>query len=353
MTLGIIDVGTNSIHLLIGILGLHGTFHVILKERDLTRLGEGGLTGGRLTDEAMKRAQSVLGRYATTLKRCGADHVEAVATSAVREARNGRAFVRRVRSELGLPLRIISGREEARLIYLGVWQAVRFHRNTLIMTIGGGSAQVMCGDGPRLRYATSLPLGGARLAQRFVHHDPPRSEELEALMQYLQRAWRPAARALRRHRWSLALGSSATIYQLMLAAYLRQHPRPPKEKQRLSVTRASLKRLLQWLAMSTTAQRIRLAGVDPRREDLVLTTGMALLEWMEQCGVSSIRYAPGSLREGLVMDYLIRHHERQARVISASLPDLAGGNGRVLSLPWRTPLVRRLRRNDRQAFLRG
>jgi len=196
-------------------------------------------------------------------------------------------------------------------------------------------------------------LGGARLAQRFVHHDPPRSEELEALMQSLQRAWMPTARALRRHRWSLALGSSATIYQLMLAAYLRQHPRPPKEKQRLSVTRASLKRLLQWLAVSTAAQRIQLAGVDPRREDLVLTTGLALLEWMEQCGVSSIRYAPGSLREGLVMDYLIRHHERQARVISALLPDAAGGNGRALSLPWRTPLVRRLRRDDRQAFLKG
>ncbi len=119
MTLGIIDVGTNSIHLLVGIIGLNGRFHVILKERDLTRIGEGGLAQGRLTPRAMRRAKDVLRRYAVILKRCQVDHVEAVATSAVREAKNGRAFVRQVRRQLKLPLRIIGGREEARLIYLG------------------------------------------------------------------------------------------------------------------------------------------------------------------------------------------------------------------------------------------
>lgn len=312
MTLGIIDVGTNSIHLLIGILGINGTFHVILKERDLTRLGEGGLAANRLTSTAMRRALDVLGRYVGIMKRCGVDHVEAVATSAVREAANGRVFTARVRRRLGIPLRIISGREEAWLIYLGVLQTHRVTGEVVLVTIGGGSAQAVCADAARLRYAESVPLGGARLAQEFIRHDPARMEELEALQAHIRRRWSPIARSVRRHRWRTAVGSSATIYQLMLAAHLRAHRLPLRPKDHLQVTRRELEQLVEWLSTSRSAERIRLQGLDPRREDLALPTGMALLAWMEQCGVSRLRYADGSVREGLVIDYLIRHHQRRS-----------------------------------------
>lgn len=308
MTLGIIDVGTNSIHLLVGSLGLKGRFRVILKERELTRLGDGGLSNGRLTRQAMHRAFEVLVRYAKTLTRCGAEHVEAVATSAVREAKNGRAFVRRVRSRLGLPLRTISGLEEARLTYLGVLQAPRLRGPTVLVTIGGGSAQVILGDRAHLRYASSVPLGGARLSERFIHHDPPTPKEVEALYVAVRRGWTPVIRAVRRHRWRRALGSSATIEQLMMAAHLRRHRRSPEGRRRLSITRAQLGELTAWLATSTAKQRIQLPGLDPRRQDLALTTAMTLLVWMEICSVSQLRYASGSIREGLVIDYLIRHH---------------------------------------------
>ena len=313
MTLGIIDVGTNSIHLLIGILGLNGRFHTILKERDLTRLGEGGLASGALRPVAMRRAMEMLARYAAIMQRCRVEHVEAVATSAVRDAANGRAFVRRVRTRLGIPLRIISGRAEARLIYLGVLQASPLRQPTVVVTIGGGSAQVIEGRGTQIRYATSVPLGGARLAQQFIHHDPARPEELAALRADVRRRWRPSVAALRRRRWIQAVGSSATIAQLMLAAHLRHHRHPPKHKRQLHLTPSALRTLVEWLATSTAEARIRLPGVDPRREDLMLPTGVVLLSWMEQCGVSTLRYAPGSVREGLVIDYLIHHHRHQAR----------------------------------------
>ena len=327
MTLGIIDVGTNSIHLLIGILGLNGKFHVILKERDLARLGEGGLASNRLTPKAMRRALDVLRRYGEIMKRCGVDHVQAVATSAVREARNGPAFVRRVRSQLRLPLRIITGREEGRLIYLGVMQAQGVRRPTLIVTTGGGSTQLILGDGAHLRYVTSVPLGGARLAQQFIRHDPPRPQELAALASMIERQLGPRLRRLRRSRWTQTLGSSATIHQLMLAARVKGTGKLPAKGRPPEVGRRELQELVKWLARSTARERIQLDGLDPRREDLALPTGMVLLATMDGCGVRKIRYAPGSLREGLVVDYLVRHHARRRQRLATSLEELFGSNG--------------------------
>jgi exopolyphosphatase/guanosine-5'-triphosphate,3'-diphosphate pyrophosphatase len=334
MTLGIIDVGTNSIHCLVGILGLNGAFHVILKERDLTRLGDGGLARGSLTPASMHRALEVLARYAKVLKRCRVDHVEAVATSAVREASNGREFVRRVRARTGLPLRIISGKEEARLIYLGVLQAHQVHRSTLIVAIGGGSLQLIHGDGAHVRYATSLPLGCARLTERFVFHDPVQSSELEALDGAVRQALAPAAGALRRHQWGQTFGSSATIAQVMAAAYCRAKGKPPKSKHRLSVSRRALRELIDWLAESEAKERIQLPGLDPRREDLALATAVTLLAVMDLCKIPTIRYEPGSLREGLVMDYLIRHHlgkvPRFSHPLISELLDANGGGARLM-----------------------
>jgi exopolyphosphatase/guanosine-5'-triphosphate,3'-diphosphate pyrophosphatase len=312
---------------LIGVLGLNGKFHIILKERDLTRLGEGGLVRNRLTRASMRRALEVLRRYAAIMRRCGVDHVEAVATSAVREAANGRAFIRQVRRQLKLPLRMISGRQEARLIYLGVLASRPFRRTALIVTIGGGSAQVMCGDGGRLRYVASVPLGGARLAQRFIRHDPARPGELAALAAYVQRTWQPVARALRRHRRHEALGTSATIYQLCMAARFLVSRRRLKDKTRLSIALSALRHLTVRLARSARPERIQLEGLDPRREDLALPTAVTLLGWMEACGVKRLRAVAGSLREGLILDYLIRHHQGRTKRIEHPLVEFFSANG--------------------------
>lgn len=303
MKLGIIDVGTNALHLIIGVADCRQRFRVTFESHDLVRLGEQGLVRGRLTRTAMDRAVSMLRRYATIVKQQGIDRVEAVATSAVREAKNSRAFVRRVRSRLGVPLRIISGREEARLIYLGLRHSARFRRSALIVWIGGGSAQVIQGSGSRPGYLTSLPLGAARLTQRFIRHDPPQAEEIEALRRYARRAWAPVIRAIRRRSWRHSLGGSFMTRELTLAAYGLQRRQPPSEERRFSISRRSLRRLVDWLSTSTARERRRLPGVDPRREDLLLATGIVLLTWMEGCRVARLRYAPGSLREGLFVDF--------------------------------------------------
>ena len=317
-TLAVIDVGTNSTHLLVAAVRPGGAWRILRRERQLTRLGESGLVTGALTSTAMRRTLAVLRRYAATLKRLRVDRVDALATSAVREARNGRAFIRRARAATGLPLRIISGREEARLIYCGVVQANRLRGPVLLISLGGGSAQVMCGQGASLRYATSALAGSARLAQRFIRHDPPSAGEGAALQRHLRRLWAPVIRAVRRRRWRQALGSSAMIHQLLLAARHLARRRQPRDE-RLSISRPQLQRMVEWLARSRAAQRRRLRGLDPQREDLALTTGVALLTWMEGCGLSSLRDVPGSLREGVVCEYLMRQrHRRPSRAHAAA-----------------------------------
>jgi exopolyphosphatase/guanosine-5'-triphosphate,3'-diphosphate pyrophosphatase len=332
MILGIVDVGTNSIHLVIGVLGLNGKFHIMLKERDLTQLGEDGLASGRLKPAAIRRGMDVLGRFAETIRRCQVDHVEAVATSAVREAANGAEFVARIRATFGLPLRIISGNEEARLIYLGVLQAHHFTRPTLVVSIGGGSAQVICGDGAHLRYVASVPLGCARLGQRFIRRDPPTPSGLRELSEEVRRACAPLLRAVGRRRWEQMVGSSATIQQLMLAARKR------RTGQRLSISLPRLRRLVGWLSRSTAQERMQLPGVDPRREDLLLTTGVVLTALMEGSAARAIRYAPGSLREGLVIDYLMRHRQRRLQhQLHEPLARLFGRNGAGrMPVAWRS-----------------
>jgi exopolyphosphatase/guanosine-5'-triphosphate,3'-diphosphate pyrophosphatase len=343
MTLGMIDVGTNSIHLVVGLLGLKGTFHVMIKERELVRLGEGGLVRDVLTRSAMRRAMIVLRRYAEILRRCGVDEVEAVATSAVRQARNGRAFVAAVRRELGLPLRIISGREEARLIYLGVLQVQRVRHPALVLSIGGGSAQLSCGNGVSLSYRASIPLGAARMAQRFIRHDPVLSEEVRALHEHAQRAWKPIARAIRRYRWRQAWGASAMIGQLLMAEALHHEERRRRAMpDRLTISRAALARLVERVAASTAHERMQIPGLDPRREDFALAAAIVLLTWMDTCRIQRLHFAQGSLREGLVVDYVLRHFARQAKLqIDDPAARLFAANGAKLVLPWSTRPLRK------------
>ena len=312
MRLGILDVGTNSIHLLIGAVEPAGPLRVLLRHRALIRLGDDGLASGRLTAPAMRRAIAVLRRYAATLARYQVDHVEAVATSAVREAANGKAFVHQVRIRLGLPLRIVSGLEEARLISRGVLPTLPSRRTTLLVTIGGGSAQVILGDTKRLRYAASVKLGAARLGQQFLSHELPSVAELEALRRHLDRTWAPVCRAVRRHRWGRALACSAMIDQLIAASYLTRHRQPPRDPRRRSLSQRALRALIDRLLQATAAQRRRLPGLDPSRADLALPAAEALLSWMEGCGVRILRGTSGSLREGLVVEWL--NWKRRRRV---------------------------------------
>ncbi|MFO0972788.1 MAG: hypothetical protein U1A27_05015 [Phycisphaerae bacterium] len=187
-----IDVGTNSLHLVMAEISPEGDFQILGRDKEMVRLGQGGFAEHVLTDRAMDEGMAALARMQKMARLKGIDRVQAVATSAVREARNGGDFVERVRDALGLDLLIIPPEEEARLIYLAVRHAVDLgDGDNLIIDIGGGSVELIVGNARRAEMLASVKLGGSRLAELHVRNDPPTIGELKELRRRVERTLKP------------------------------------------------------------------------------------------------------------------------------------------------------------------
>src|ERR1035437_1958392 len=186
-TFAAIDIGSNSVRLKISRLQA-GRLKAIHEDREVTRLGEGVFSGGLLSPESMSQMVQVLRRFNRAVQECGADSVRVVATAALRDARNSRAFVEWVRSTTGWTIEIISGLEEARLIHLGIISAGRLGaQSVLLVDLGGGSCELTLAREGQLRDTVSLPLGAVRLTSEFLQHDPPRNGELKRLQGFVVR----------------------------------------------------------------------------------------------------------------------------------------------------------------------
>src|SRR5215470_8192851 len=179
-TFAAIDIGSNSVRLKVARLVGH-RLREIVEDREVTRLGESVFRTGFLSPEAMESTIKVLRRFHRTVQREGADVVRVVATSALRDARNSRAFLEWVRSATGWDIEIISGLEEARLIHLGLSQ-LRVNVSPIVMIdLGGGSCELTISSRNHIRDTISLPLGAVRLTNEFLPSDPPRKSELRRM----------------------------------------------------------------------------------------------------------------------------------------------------------------------------
>ena len=188
MRLAAIDVGSNSLHMVIADVSADGHIEVVDRVKEMVRLGRSAFTTGHLTPEAMNLATSTLTTFGRLARARHVERLRIVATSAVREARNGAAFVRRLRRQTGLPVRVISGAEEARLIYRAARYALGLDGGPyLLVDVGGGSVELVLVQDGRALWLRSLPLGAARLSERFLLHDPPRPAEVRQLEKHLRR----------------------------------------------------------------------------------------------------------------------------------------------------------------------
>src|SRR5205809_5102716 len=186
--LAAIDVGSNSVHIVVAAVGTDGRVEVVDRVKEMVRLGRRTFTTGRLPPAAMDLAVGAVKTFARLAHARRVVRMRAVATSAVREARNGLAFVRRLRRETGLPVKVITGAEEARLIFRAAQHALGLRGGPhLLLDLGGGSVELVLVHEGRPLWLRSLPLGAARLAEHFLASDPPTARQVARLEKHLER----------------------------------------------------------------------------------------------------------------------------------------------------------------------
>jgi|SRR5579872_763369 len=311
--LAAIDIGTNSIHLvLVEIDEATGSTHQFRKEREMVRLGAGeALRKRRIGRKAFARGVEAIVRFAGTAREAGAEEILAVATSAVREATNGREFVDRVRAVSGVDVRIISGAEEARLIQLGVSRGYPLHeRVACIVDIGGGSTELIVADAERPRLLRSVRLGSLRLYEEFLAgSDPVDPNDYRRLQRHIERTLRPVVRTLRDYGFDLLMATSGTALGLA-GADAAAAGLPAGRVNGYELTATRLRALQRSLLRMTVAQRRRVPGMNARRADIIVAGAAVIIGIMQMLERESMIVCDRGLREGLVVSFLEERLER-------------------------------------------
>ncbi len=302
-----IDIGTNSVRLLVVRIHPNHSYTVLTQLKHTVRLGEGEFDDHCLQPPAIDRGVLVCQQFATLARASGAEEIIAVATAATREAKNQRDFLDRLRQEAQLDVRVVSGLEEARLIYLGVASGVHLeNKQALFVDIGGGSTEIIVGDQYDHCYLNSLKLGAIRLtAEQLPGGDGPVSTQAyERLRRYVHHNMVHMLRELRGYPIDLAIGSSGTIENLAEVAarmYLKRERQPDDV-----LSRVHLQQLLPVLCSLSLEERRKVPGLNAARADIIIAGAVILQTLMEAVGVRSVRVTDRGLRDGLLVDYLVR-----------------------------------------------
>lgn len=310
MKIAAIDVGSNSIKLVVVDAAASDSFAVLAREKDTVRLGHDTLRNGRLAPEAIERAVESIKRFRSIAEARGAEQVIAVATASVREARNADQLIKEVERKAGVSLEVLSPIEEGRLIGLAAAQGCPGQGNSILnVDIGGGSTEISLMRDASPASLFSVKLGAIGLTEQFIFTDPPKPKELRALKEEINAALERPARELRGQRWQRATGTSGTILAIGEALRLSalseedlqvEGARPAGDE----IDLTKLARFNSRTAEMTSIQRRGLPGISTQRSEIIITGGQILEGVMRALNISSLRTCGWALREGVLIDRL-------------------------------------------------
>jgi exopolyphosphatase/guanosine-5'-triphosphate,3'-diphosphate pyrophosphatase len=328
MRIATIDVGSNSVHMIVCHVRPDASFEVIDREKDMIRLGA-GIVDGKLPDTNLAAALASLAKFRRLAESHGVDEIIVAATSAVREADNGTDLITQARRQLGMRMRVISGVEEARLIHHAAAYAIGVGSSrAVVLDIGGGSTEVTLGTAARMESGRSFKLGAIRLAEKFAATDPLSRGDEARLVRFIARETAGFLSTLRRRGFTRVIGTSGTIQALGGLAVGANAPKPD-DVRRVVVPAADLSRLRQTLVDMSLDERLNMPGLDPRRADLAAVGAVLLDELLMRLKATQLTLCDFALREGLVLDYIkrnirhIRTAERYPDVRRRSVIELA------------------------------
>jgi exopolyphosphatase / guanosine-5'-triphosphate,3'-diphosphate pyrophosphatase len=308
MRIAAIDIGTNSIHMIVVRVRPDLSFEVIDREKEMVRLGAGGLDGRSLTATAMTAALQTLAKFRRLADAHKVDEVVAAATSAIREADNGGDFIVEIARRTGINVRVISGTEEARLIHLAAVYGVHMGGSpAVVIDIGGGSIEITLGTASHLTHARSFKLGVIRLTERFVRTDPLSGRDERRLVKHVNKEIGAYLDSVAERRFDRVIGTSGTILSLGALALSEAGDVRDDAVRNLRVPAKAIRRLRRQLSGSDLEARLSMDGLDPRRADIAVAGSILLDCVLRRLGADDITLCDLALREGLVLDYINRN----------------------------------------------
>lgn len=319
-----VDIGSNSVRMMAAEVTDGGT-RILAQDRQVTRLGASVFRTGRISQEALDFLCANLARMASAYSRLEVLGVRAVATSAVRDASNRQEFLQRTSVVLGTNVEIISGSEEARLIHLGVqarWP--RPKERSLIIDVGGGSSELIVSEGGQMIDAVSKPLGAVRLTELFLKTDPPRPEELRRLDAYVGEKLTSFHRQHGAEKFNRTLATSATAAAIVSA--VNRIPRAKRdEADRLRAGANQIRELYGTLVETDVSGRRKIAGIGPRRAEIIIAGTAVFLRAVELFRQPSLYYCSAGVRDGIIADLAARGVGRELSQLSREQRSIVEG----------------------------
>lgn len=294
MPSAIIDLGTNTFHLLI----FEGT-EILYKQSTAAKLGMGGIQNGIITQEGIQRGVNVLKQFRTKLDELDVQKVFAFGTSALRSATNKDEVLEAFRSQAGIDVKVIDGKEEATLIYEGVKKAVEITKPTLIVDIGGGSVEFIICNKERVLWLQSFEIGGQRLIEKFMKKDPIPVSEIGKLQQYLREVLLPLSNAIHQYQPEVLVGSSGTFDTLNDMRYQKESGIwPPEDVAGFDFLMADFGWAYESLVFANREQRMQIPGMIELRVDMIVVSVILIGFLIQTFGFKAMKISNYALKEG-------------------------------------------------------
>jgi exopolyphosphatase/guanosine-5'-triphosphate,3'-diphosphate pyrophosphatase len=299
----VIDIGTNSTRLLVADVA-DGRVSPLDRRSTVTRLGRGVDLSGRLSTEAIEDVCAAIGDYVGILEELGAETVDAIATSAVRDADNGSAFIAELRERFALSARVLDGEEEARATYLGATSEQLPTEPTLIVDIGGGSTELIVGTGSEISFHDSLQAGVVRHTERCFGADPPTAEEMEALATDVRSLIAMSVGACIEASQGIAVAGTPTS---LAAVEMELEPYDPTRVHGHVLALPSIQHMLSRLASVPLCERVEIPGLHPDRAPTIVAGVVILIETMRAFGLEEIAVSEHDILYGTALAAAGRH----------------------------------------------
>lgn len=302
MKVAIIDMGTNTFHLLLA--EVNGDSHTIFhRERKAAKVGEKGINKGEITSEAWDRALKALSEFKETIDKEDITQIYATATSAIRSASNGKALTDEIKNQTGIDTEIISGTREAELILLGVRRALDIgDEKHLIMDIGGGSIEFVIADQNETYWLRSFEIGGQRLVELFHKTDPIQMDEMMELSAYFDKELKELAIAVKKHQPTTLIGCSGTFDTLCDIFYQGMGLNRDENATEYSLPIKGFDIIFQELLTKNREERLAIPGMIEMRVDMIVVACVLIDYLLHAFDLKDMRVSAYALKEGVLMN---------------------------------------------------